>query len=203
VGHPDRDIGESEGEMSALNSALRQEHEKLSTQSVVLGPLPVPNLCATANFSAAPEATPRVPSLRVMPLQPLNPMRRFARVPTHAVGVFHEQREYPRASLRLPLRLRSVAGHAEDFPITLVTRDISSSGVFFLCPRNLALQTPIELEVVLVSRPMGRGNVVIVSHARVSRIEPAAMPGWFGIAASFDDLEFDRDDNIPTHHFEA
>jgi hypothetical protein len=25
------------------------------------------------------------------------------------------------------------------------------------------------------------------------------MPGWFGIAASFDDLEFDRDDTIPNH----
>jgi hypothetical protein len=27
------------------------------------------------------------------------------------------------------------------------------------------------------------------------------MPGWFGIAASFEDLEFDRDDNIPTRYF--
>jgi hypothetical protein len=23
------------------------------------------------------------------------------------------------------------------------------------------------------------------------------MPGWFGIAANFDDLAFDRDDDIP------
>jgi hypothetical protein len=136
-----------------------------------------------------------------MPLQPVNPMRRFARVPTHAVGVFPEQREYPRASLRLPLRLRGVAGRAEDFPITLVTRDISSSGVFFLCPRKLVLETQIELEVVIVSRPRGRGNVVIVSKARVTRVEPAAMPGWFGIAASFEELEFDRDDNIPANQF--
>ena len=149
----------------------------------------------------APAAAPRVPSLRVVPWRPVNPIRRFSRVPTHAVGVLREQREYPRASLRLPLRLRSVDGKAEDFPITLVTRDISSSGVFFLCPRELAAQTPIELEVVLVSRPMGRGNVVIVSRARVRRSEPAAMPGWFGIAASFDDLEFDRDDDIPTRYF--
>jgi hypothetical protein len=50
---------------------------------------------------------------------------------------------------------------------------------------------------------MGRGNVAIVSHARVTRVEPAAMPGWFGIAASFDDLEFDRDDNIPGLHVGA
>lgn len=144
---------------------------------------------------------PRVPALRVLPLRPLSSVRRFDRVPTHAVGVFPDQREYPRASLRLPLRLRSVNGKAEDFPITLVTRDISSSGVFFLCPRSVAEQTPIELEIVLVSRPMGRGNVVIVSRARVKRTEPAATPGWFGIAASFDDLEFDRDDDIPTRYF--
>jgi hypothetical protein len=121
-------------------------------------------------------------------------------VPTHAVGAFPEQREYPRATLRLPLRLRSVDGRAEDFPITLVTRDISSSGVYFLCPRDLALRTAIELEVVLVSRPLGRGNVVIVSQAQVKRSEPAAMPGWYGIAASFEDLEFGRDDDIPARH---
>jgi len=29
------------------------------------------------------------------------------------------------------------------------------------------------------------------------------MPGWFGIAASFDDLEFDRDDNVPTHQLDS
>src|SRR5262249_36750027 len=136
-------------------------------------------------------------------LRPLNPIRRFARVPTHAVGVYPEQREYPRASLGLPLRLRSVNGHAEEFPITLVTRNISSSGVFFLCPRNLDPETSIELEVVLVSRPLGKGNVVIVSRAHVARTEPAAMPGWFGIAASFDDLEFDRDDNLPMRYMGA
>ena len=190
--------------MSAYNHAVKPD-PSLSvsvSQTALLGPQAVPALAISAGASAVPTGIPatgclRVPSLRVMPLQPVNPMRRFARVPTHAVGVFPENREYPRASLRLPLRLRGVAGRAEDFPITLVTRDISSSGVFFLCPRRLALDTQIELEVVLVSRPMGRGNVVIVSKARVTRLEPAAMPGWFGIAASFDELEFDRDDNIP------
>jgi len=186
--------------MNASSQAVRKEKE-YSARPVSLGlqPLPsVPGVAAVASTLAI--GTPRVPSLRVMSLQPANPVRRFARVPTHAVGVFPEQREYPRASLRLPLRLRAVNGRAEDFPITLVTRDISSSGVFFLCPRNLAAQTAIELEVVLVSRPMGRGNVVIVSKARVTRTEPAAMPGWFGIAASFEDLEFDRDDDVPTRH---
>jgi len=90
-----------------------------------------------------------------------------------------------------------VDGAAEKFPITLVTRDISSTGVYFLCPKHIAPSTAIELEIVLVSRPMGRGNVVAATRACVQRIEPVAMPGWFGIAASFDDLAFDRDDKVP------
>ncbi|HWZ97576.1 MAG TPA: PilZ domain-containing protein [Candidatus Dormibacteraeota bacterium] len=142
----------------------------------------------------------RSPALKVIPLRTPTAIsvRRFARVPTHAVGVFHEQREYPRASLRLPLRLRSVSSVVEDFPVTLVTRDISSTGVFFLCPKRLEMNSSIELEIVLVSRPMGRGNVVAVTVARVRRVETANMPGWFGIAASFDDLKFDRDDGFPS-----
>jgi hypothetical protein len=145
------------------------------------------------------EAKPlRVPALRVAPLLAPGQPRRFVRVPTHAVGVNHEQREYPRASLKLPLRLRRVGSRAEDFPVTLVTRDISSTGVFFLCPKEIAPGAQIELEIVLVSRPMGHGSVVIVSNARVQRIEPAAMPGWYGVAASFDDVQFDRDDGMPS-----
>lgn len=50
---------------------------------------------------------------------------------------------------------------------------------------------------MLVSKPMGEGNVVVVTKARVKRTEPAAMPGWFGIAVSYDDVKFDRDDGIP------
>jgi len=113
------------------------------------------------------------------------------------VGVYIEQRESPRASLKLPLKLRSVAGALEEFPVSLVTRDMSASGVYFLCPKPLEAGTEIELDIVLVSRPLGYGNVVVSSKACVRRIEPANMPGWFGIAASFSDFAFDRDDHIP------
>jgi hypothetical protein len=142
-------------------------------------------------------AQPHVPCLRVMPLLKNPQPRRFVRVPTHAVGVYVEQRECPRAALKLPLKLRSTAGIPEQYPITLVTRDISSSGVFFLCPKKLALGMEIELDIVLVSRPLGFGNVVVSSKAKICRIEPANMPGWFGIGAKFDDFGFDRDDRIP------
>jgi PilZ domain len=181
--------------MSRSGPAVRKQEENC-TRPFTLGGLSGSELRTPPAIGAE-----RVPALRVMPLRPTNPARSFSRVPTHAVGVFHEKREYPRATLRLPLRLRGVDGRAEDFPITLVTRDISSSGVFFLCPRKITPQTPIELEVVLISRPLGRGNVVIVSQARVARVEPAATPGWFGIGASFEDLEFDRDDSIATRYF--
>lgn len=123
--------------------------------------------------------------------------RRFARVPTHAVGVHPEHREYPRATLKLPLRLRSVDNVSEEFPVTLVTRDISSTGVYFLCPRPLTIAASLEIEIVLVSKPMGHGNVVLATRAHVQRCEPAAMPGWYGIAATFDDVQFDRDDSVP------
>jgi hypothetical protein len=151
---------------------------------------------ASANAMPVTNARP-IPALRVMPLQTDTQPRRFARVPTHAVGVHPEHREYPRATLQLPLRLRSVDSIAERFPITLVTRDISSTGVYFLCPKQVAVGTLVELEIVLVSRPMGLGNVVVATMAQVQRLEPAAMPGWYGVAASFDDVQFDRDDHVP------
>jgi hypothetical protein len=145
-------------------------------------------------------AAARVPALRVQPLLSDTKTRQFIRVPTHAVGVHPEHREYPRATLRLPLRLRSVNDVQEKFPITLVTRDISSSGVFFLCPKQLAAGTRIEIEIILVSRPMGRGNVVVATSARVKRLEPAATPGWYGVAALFEDVVFDRDDRVPVRY---
>jgi hypothetical protein len=166
----------------------------------------LPSQPPTASKSAAAPAhpsqpeKPKAPALRVMPLLRTPQPRRFVRVPTHAVGVHLEQRECPRASLKLPLKLRSVAGVLEQFPVSLVTRDISSSGVYFLCPRALAIGSPIELDIVLISRPLGYGNVVVSSRARVCRTEPANMPGWFGVAASFEDFAFDRDDDVPTRY---
>src|SRR6202011_5347434 len=79
------------------------------------------------------------PALCCKPLLRPELPRRFVRVPTHAVGVHPEHREYPRASLKLPLKLHSINGILEDFPVTLVTRDISSTGVYFLCPRQLPM----------------------------------------------------------------
>jgi hypothetical protein len=149
---------------------------------------------------AEPDSATTGPALCCKPLLRPELPRRFIRVPTHAVGVHPEHREYPRASLKLPLKLHSVDGIVEEFPVTLVTRDISSTGVYFLCPKQLPMNASIELQIVLVSRPLGQGNVVMASNAHVRRIHPADMPGWFGIAANFDDVSFDRDDFIPSRY---
>ncbi len=127
----------------------------------------------------------------------LSRQRRFSRVPTHVVGVADEKRAYPRASLHLPLRLVRVAGHKESMEVTLVTRNISSSGVYFLSPQYVEPSTPIELEVALVERPLGRGSVRMVTAAHIVRAEPAEAPGWHGLAASFDDISFQRDEHVP------
>jgi len=167
----------------------------------LLLPLPEKNAANTRPMLAGcPQVVPSravVPPSRLVE-RPPEPPRRFARVPTHSVGVHPEHREYPRATLKLPLRLGSVNHVPEEFPITLVTRDISSTGVYFLCPRPLAIGASLEVEVVLVSKPMGHGNVVLATRAHVQRCEPASVPSWYGIAASFDDVQFDRDDRVPT-----
>src|SRR5712664_1024311 len=167
--------------------------------------LPLPEDCAAKTrpvLAASPQASKPalVPHLHLASLAVESQPRRFARVPTHAVGVHPEHREYPRATLKLPLRLRSVSNIAEEFPITLVTRNIPSTGVYFLCPKPLAAGACVELEIVLVSKPMGHGNVVLATRAHVLRYEPAAMPGWYGIAATFDDVQFDRDDRVPSRY---
>jgi hypothetical protein len=132
----------------------------------------------------------------VQPLELVKP-RKFVRVPTHAVGVASERRHHPRAALALPLRLTQVAGEAKAVPVTLVTKNISSSGVYFLAPLWIEPGTGIEFEVALVYRPFGCGTVRLQTAAHVVRTDPVETAGWHGFAASFDDIAFRRDDVIP------
>jgi hypothetical protein len=43
----------------------------------------------------------------------------------------------------------------------------------------------------------------MLTLARVRRIEPTAMPGWYGVAAAFEDVQFDRDDSLPSRFLES
>jgi hypothetical protein len=126
--------------------------------------------------------------------------RRFARVPTHTIGVASERRRYPRASLSLPLRLTRIGDCVEPTPVTLVTRNISSSGVSFLAPRDIEPGMAIELEVALVDRPHGFGRVQMCTAAHVVRAEDTDTPGWRAYAATFDDFALQRDDVLPMRY---
>jgi hypothetical protein len=123
--------------------------------------------------------------------------RRVFLVPTHAVGLPFERRRAPRAYLNLPLRLIGVNGETKPYGITLVTKNISSSGVFFLAPCEMFNGSAIEMEVGLVGRPLGQGSVQMRTAAHVVRVEPSQTPRWLGYAAVFDDIAFVRDDKIP------
>ena len=123
--------------------------------------------------------------------------RTFLRVPTHAISVAEDRRRSPRACLSLPLQLIRIEGRTQVAPVTLVTKNISSSGIYFLAPCSIEPGTAVELEVALIERPLGRGSVRLKTAAHVVRMEHCDVPGWNGFAASFDDIDFDRDDLLP------
>jgi hypothetical protein len=122
----------------------------------------------------------------------------IARVPTHAVRPVEERRAYTRANLNLPLRLKRIAGQRDQENRVLRTTNISSSGVLFLCPQRIEPGTPIEIEVCLVDRPAGQGTVRMKTEAHIVRAEPASRPGWHALAATFDDITFQRDEPLPS-----
>lgn len=119
------------------------------------------------------------------------------RVPTYAVGRAQDRRAYVRVRLSLPLRVQRVAGQKDANAHTLRTKDISSSGVYFLSPRWIEPGTPIDLELLVVDRPFGHGSVRMRTLAHVVRADDAAKPGWHGLAVAFDDISFLRDESMP------
>jgi len=122
----------------------------------------------------------------------------ISRVPTHAVRPVEERRAYTRAKLSLALRLRRIAGQRGNHTLTLRTSNISSSGVLFHCPQHIEPGTPVELEVCLVDRPLGRGTVRMMTEAHVVRAEPAQRSGWHTLAVCFDEITFHREEPIPS-----
>jgi hypothetical protein len=122
----------------------------------------------------------------------------IARVPTHAVRPPEERRAYARAKLSLPLRVKHIAGRRELLGESLHTTNISSSGVLFLCPQRIEPGTPIEIEVRLVDRPFGRGTVRMKTEAQIVRAEISSRPGWHSLAATFDDITFQREEPLPS-----
>ena len=122
----------------------------------------------------------------------------MARIPTYAVGRPDERRAYARATLSLPLRVKRIAGQRERSAEALRTANISSSGVLFLFPQRIEPGTPVEIEVCLVDQPFGRGTVRMKTEAHIVRAEPSTRAGWHSLAATFDDITFQREEPLPS-----
>jgi hypothetical protein len=122
----------------------------------------------------------------------------IARVPTHAARPPEERRAYSRAKLSLALRVRRIAGQRENEIEPLHTTNISSSGVLFLCPQMIEPGTPVEIEISLVDRPLGRGSVKMLTEAHIVRADSASRTGWHLLAAAFDDITFKREEPMPS-----
>lgn len=109
-----------------------------------------------------------------------------------------ERRAYPRVRLELALCVQRVAGQRNKQFRSLQTRDISSSGVYFMSPGAIQPGTPVDLEFVIVDRPLGKGTVKMRTEAHVVRSSRDEKSGLHGIAAAFDDIRFIRDDSLPS-----
>ncbi len=166
-----------------LNPTLAVPHESALTTS--------PSAATAASVLEPPSWTTRAKP------------KGIKRVPTHAVLAVKERRAFMRANLSLALRVKRVAGQRRAHPKALKTANISSSGVYFLCPQYIEPGTPVELEVSLVNRPLGRGNVKMTTDAHVVRVDSASRAGWHAVAACFDDIRFQREEPvnaIPQEH---
>jgi hypothetical protein len=131
-----------------------------------------------------------------------------APVPCFEFEVTENRRNHARLPLRFPLRIRQMGGKAAAVNGSLVTENISSTGVYFLAPLQPQPNTLVELEIGLTDLPFdfrsghpersrgvprGRERVRMRARARVVRVEPACKAGWHGLAATFDEMSFDRD----------
>ena len=157
-------------------------------------------VCRPASTAGPVIEEPKTPSVPARAADGDWPNRRqprgINRVPTHTVGRADERRAYARARLSLPLRLERVGGqrHKQTYPLR--TANISSSGLFFLSPVHIEAGTPVEIEVKLISEPVARATVHMSAIAHVVRTEPAEKPGWYGVAAAFDDIRYRRDEHL-------
>jgi len=164
------------------------------TQKLMNASNPGRGEAATKELSARSSATVADPPSWTTRAKP----KGIARVPTHAVRPPEERRAYARAKLSLPMRVKRIAGRREHSTEQLRTSNISSSGVLFLCPHRIEPGTPIQIEVCLVDRPFGRGTVRMKTEAHIVRAEPASRPGWHSLAATFDDITFQREESLPS-----
>jgi hypothetical protein len=97
-----------------------------------------------------------------------------------------ERRHYPRFTAWLPLRLKVVGGVVEPNPLPLVTQNLSKTGLCFPTPRRIEPGQSIEVELTILGAGPGGNDICVTSTGRIVRAESAKKPGWYTLAAAFD-----------------
>jgi hypothetical protein len=116
------------------------------------------------------------------------------KAPHFEFEITDNRRNYPRLPLQFPVRVKRVGTASAQVAESLVTLNISSTGVYLLAPVRVEPHTPVELEIGLTDRPRGRERVRMQATAHVVRVDPSGRPGWHGVAVTFDEISFERDD---------
>ena len=98
-----------------------------------------------------------------------------------------ERRRHPRFTAWLPLRLKTVGGIVEPHPAPLVTQNLSKTGLCFPSPRRIEPGQSIEVEVTFLGAGLDGNNIFISGTGHIVRAESAKTPGWYKLAATFDE----------------
>jgi hypothetical protein len=110
----------------------------------------------------------------------------FAHV-RHQMTPVPDRRRYPRFIAWLPIRLTEVAGKVEPAPVTLLTQNISRTGVCFPAPRRIEPGKLIKAEVTLAGVGPGGKDIYVSGAGRIVRVEAGVKIGWYKLAATFDE----------------
>jgi hypothetical protein len=98
-----------------------------------------------------------------------------------------ERRRQPRFTAWLPLRLKVVGGIVQHDPPPLVTQNLSKSGICFPAPQHIAPGQSIEVEVTFLGAGLIGNNINVSGTGYIVRAETAKQPGWYKLAATFDE----------------
>jgi PilZ domain len=100
-----------------------------------------------------------------------------------------ERRQRRRAPMQWSLRLyRNRAGEAEE----TTTQNLSSGGFYCMSrmPRTTGEFLFCLLHVPSHEAPLGDRFLILECQVRVTRVEPAAVPGFWGVACSIENYRF-------------
>jgi hypothetical protein len=75
----------------------------------------------------------------------------------------------------------------EPDPASLVTQNLSKTGLCFPSPQRIEPGQSIEVEVTFVGAGLDGRNVSVSGTGYIVRVESSKTPGWYRLAAAFDE----------------